>query len=634
MKKFQIQNKTLLSIYFYLSSLEGFVSLLSVFNVPSMGENTFLMGYSAAKIGLAGMILLIAMIFAIFGVLLSTGWGTANKLVKIYERVFSTPEWLFSTFLILIVLLVLGVLSIVIFISPFSNTLVTTKPIFIRLLPLIVWLLLILLQSMLVLFLTNKDQFHAFDRISRSINIQPLLAVMIFITSLFYLVDQLASLGISLEIGFHYWVFTAVCITGCLLALLKTKYRDRPWQPKTVHYLSGLLVFFITYFIYISTAEYAGYLLTPSKSYFNDLAYAWLNGHLYLDSPSSTMDLTLYNGEWYLAFPPLAAVLMLPLAARYGPLGFSTVLFTITFASINVMLVYWMLETLSKIGWSKLRSRDNIWLVILFGLSSIHWYMSLVGRVWFISRILTVTFLALAVLLVLRCKSPWWVGISLALAMGARPNIVLVYPFLLGIMVQHQREKGEVRTKKVFGWLMASAIPILVVVAGLLWYNYIRFGNILDFGYATMNVGVNISTIRTYGQFHPAFIGYNLKYMLFKLPYISPDCYGRLVPDPQGMSILITTPALIYILRSFRKSFWVIGAWLAIFLEVGLLSMHTGYAWEFGYRFLMDFMIPLLALLAIGAGNRVSWFMRILILAGVVVNFIGILWYFNLWCPV
>ena len=59
-----------------------------------------------------------------------------------------------------------------------------------------------------------------------------------------------------------------------------------------------------------------------------------------------------------------------------------------------------------------------------------------------------------------------------------------------------------------------------------------------------------------------------------------------------------------------------------------------GTAWEFGYRFFMDFVIPVMALIALAAGTRVSGVLKCLIILGVIVNMWGVVWYYGLWCPV
>jgi len=82
-------------------------------------------------------------------------------------------------------------------------------------------------------------------------------------------------------------------------------------------------------------------------------------------------------------------------------------------------------------------------------------------------------------------------------------------------------------------------------------------------------------------------------------------------PNPFGMSLLLTTPALLYIIRARQRSPLVVGAWAAVVLVLAtlLFSYNTGYV-QFGHRFSLDFMIPVMVLLAAAAGNQVSRLMR------------------------
>lgn len=95
------------------------------------------------------------------------------------------------------------------------------------------------------------------------------------------------------------------------------------------------------------------------------------------------------------------------------------------------------------------------------------------------------------------------------------------------------------------------------------------------------------------------------------------------------MSLLLVTPALIYVWRARQRSPLVIGAWVAVALLVTVLMLYYNTGWvQFGYRFSLDFMTPVLVLLTIGAGQHVSRLMRFLIIIGVVVNLWG-MWWFN-----
>ena len=624
----------ILSFLSALTALEGFVALFFIFQTRSAENNSRWFGYSTTRLAMGLAAFLLSTGFILIAIISLINPPQVDKHLSRLHRWLSSKENALSIFSILAA----GTLTFLTIILAFSTNLtanlISTPVIYQRVLPFLIWSLLFSLQLLIAFCLSYQSTLLSSQAsFSGWIVTRRLLWAVALASVLFQLIDHFADLNIGKEIGFHFYVWITALILALLLTYLNVEYQQMSWAEISREITGALLVFSVTYFVYVSTAESVNYMHTPSKAYFNDLADAFLKGRLYLESPDSTMDLTLFNDRWYVAFPPLGAILMLPLVAKYGPAGFSTVVFTIFFASISVTLIYLILKNLSKLGWSQLHTRDNLWLVVLFGVGTIHWYMSIAGKVWYISRILTVTFFALATLLAFKNRHPLWIGTACGIAMTARPNIVLLWPFLLGIYAQQLQDQNSLSLSKLFQWSLFTALPITIAVGGLLWYNHLRFGNYLDFGYATMNVGVNIATLQTYGQFHPAFIPFNLKYMFLTLPRASKSCGGKLVPDPQGMSIFLTTPALIYLVNAFRKKLWVTGAWLAVFLQVGLLLMHTGYAWEFGYRFIMDFMIPLMPLLAIAVGKRASWWFKVLVLCGVVVNYLGVLWYFDVWCP-
>ena len=77
-------------------------------------------------------------------------------------------------------------------------------------------------------------------------------------------------------------------------------------------YILTLLCFAAAFTAYLLPVSIWGKMETSAASYFNLLADAFLHGRLYLIDPPATIDLTLHNGQWYVPFPPLPALLMLP----------------------------------------------------------------------------------------------------------------------------------------------------------------------------------------------------------------------------------------------------------------------------------------------------------------------------------
>ncbi len=389
------------------------------------------------------------------------------------------------------------------------------------------------------------------------------------------------------------------------------------------------MVWLAAFALYGGTARIFDHATTPDVAYFNHLADAFLQGRLYLAAPPSTHDLTLYQGRWYVPFPPLPALLMVPWVALMGVDTLNTVLFAALFGALNVALLFLLLIGLAQQQWTLLSMADNLWLALLFGVGSVHWYMSTIGSVWFIAQICTVTFVALAVWLAVERGSPWLIGLALALAVATRPTVLFTWPLLFGIAATQLPLLQPMHTWQTLArWSIKSLIPLSLVLVLLLLYNQARFDNLFDFGYLTENVADELRpNLQRYGQFHLHYLPKNLWAMWLAGPQWDPEV-NFWKPDGEGMSLLLTTPALLYLARARQRTWLVVGGWLAVALLLIplLLYYNTGW-WQFGYRFSLDFMIPVMVLLALAVRTRVSGSLRVLIGLGVVVNLYGVLWW-------
>jgi hypothetical protein len=391
----------------------------------------------------------------------------------------------------------------------------------------------------------------------------------------------------------------------------------------------AVVVFVVAVVLYGVPATLTGRTMPLENGYFDKLAEAFLQGRTYVVGTLSNHDLTRYNGQWYVPFPPLPAILMLPSVALRGHVN--TIHFSVIMGALNVALVFLLLQALAARGWTKLSVADNLWLTALFGLSTVHWYIAAVGTVWFVSQICTVTFMALAVWLMVRTGSPWLAGAALGLAMWARPNVVLLFPLLGAMALRQAQERALPLAKTLVRWTLCAAVPLVGAVAALLWYNWVRFANPLDFGYLTENVAQKLADdLRRYGQFNLYYVSRNLRAMLLALPVWNAK-QGMLLPNGEGLSLLITTPALVYLVLARRADAVTVGAWVAVVaLLLPLLTYYNTGWYQFGYRFSLDFIIPLVVLLALGVRERVPGLMRALIGVGVLVNAWGVTWFLGL----
>lgn len=427
-----------------------------------------------------------------------------------------------------------------------------------------------------------------------------------------------------------------------------------PWRFGAAAVLVALVVYGLT-------AAAFQHSKSPQGAYFNYLADAFLHGRLDLARPPGEHDLTPFQGKWYVPFPPLPALLMLPWVAMAGLANTNTVWFSIVVGAANVWLVWWLLAGLARRGLITLCVGDRFWLTLMFALGTIHWQIAVDGQVWFLGHICTLMFMLLSAALAVSTGSPWLSGLALACAMLGRPNVIFVFPLLhaLALSVRQLRDDSlpeattappgsnggwnespsERDTWKLLGaglrgwdigWLLRCLVPIAVAAGLLMSYNFARFGDALDFGYTRQKVDSSVlDNLFTYGQFSLHHVPRNLEVMLLGHPKFERGNFLP-TPDDHGMSIFLTTPALLLVLNAQGRDRLTRSAWLAtgLLLIPLLLYYNTGWV-QFGYRFSLDFLTPLIVLMALAARPRLSTLMKALIVVGIAVNAWGVNWWFG-----
>jgi len=396
---------------------------------------------------------------------------------------------------------------------------------------------------------------------------------------------------------------------------------------------NSLIVFATALAVYAGCAFALGHRGPGSTPYFAHLADAFLHGRLDLVEPATTYDLTPHEGRWYVPFPPLPALLMLPWVALMGLGATNALVLSLLAGALNVALVSRILDRMTARGWIWIAARQRRWLVLLFALGCVHWHLALEGAVWFLAQVCTLTFILLAVERTLAGASPLAGSAALAIALLGRPNVIFTSPLLLAIHAQRLRDArdGPIAAR-LWRFAAASALPLVISISMLAGYNYARFDNPLDFGYADQQVATDVrGDLLRYGQFNVRYVLRNLYVMLLAGPS-RPHAWALPVPDEHGMSLILTFPALLYLVRLRRLNTLAVGALaaLALLLVPLLLYYNTGWK-QFGYRFSLDFLTPLMVLLALAAGTRVTRPLRVLIVLGIIANAWGVLWWYTDW---
>lgn len=379
------------------------------------------------------------------------------------------------------------------------------------------------------------------------------------------------------------------------------------------------LIMFGFLFIYSLTAGFSlgRHSLAPHFVY---LAEAFLQGRLDLvHVPTPPYDLTPFEGRWYVSFPPLPALLMVPLVA-VGGLAISDVAFGVVIGALAPAVFYILLGRLDR--WD---SEFKLWLSLLLGLGTPLWYCVAFGSVWYTAHVVAVLCLSLYALEVVGQNRPFLAGLWLGLGFLARAPVLFAFPLALlpGLKI-HRSWRKAARFLLLFGLGLA---PALVGQAG---YNWARFGTPLEFGYRWMNSPtVLIQRQAAWGQFSLHFLPENLFTLLVRPPRVSLAPL-QITPDPWGMGLLWTCPVLLLALRTLRNARYDslrMGLWLSVLLVLlpSLFYFNTG-SFQFGYRFALDWLPLGLMLVAMGMGGELDWRGKSLIVWSVLMHLWGVLW--------
>ncbi len=329
--------------------------------------------------------------------------------------------------------------------------------------------------------------------------------------------------------------------------------------------------------------------------------------------------------RYFVSFPPMPAMLMVPLAAIWG-YEINDVLFTIFFGALNFALMVLLLRRLRAGGQHERSVQDMLWLTALFGAGTAHLWCAVMGQVWFTALIVGATFTLLYMLASVDAKHPLLAGICLACAFATRTPLIFSVVFFMGFLMFPDGALRKSEWKQAAMKLALFVTPCLIMGVALLWFNHLRFESWTEFGHSYL-AGGQIARIKKFGLFNYHFLSKNLSAALTLLPRLQLE-YPYVIISRHGMSLLLTTPALIYLFRPLPKVqveekmwwrlLWVTVACVAI---PALFYQNTGYA-QFGYRFSIDYTPYLVVLLAISGRPLSPWF-KALVIWGIGVNIFG-----------
>lgn len=380
--------------------------------------------------------------------------------------------------------------------------------------------------------------------------------------------------------------------------------------------LTILSLVLLTFLIYkFSSIEDSPY------NYFTKLSGSFIRGKLYLtDNPPWLNELIPIEGKYYVVYPPMPAIILMPLVFLFDK-HISQTMFSIILGTINVVLVYLLFKRLN------FSFKTSVLVTAFFAFGTNHWYLASVGSAWFLAHITALFFLLLALLETFGKQRLFLIGLFLGASFWARTIVIFTLPFFY---ILFWRKFWPIN--KNFSSFVSFNLGILIFIFLDAGYNFIRFGNFSPLAPYNLIPNITSDPIFKDGFMSINFIPRHLDAIFLRLPKLR-NTFPYLIPSLYSTAIWFTSPALILIFWA-KKNLISLACWGAIITTLFVISLWAGVGYaQFGYRFLQDVMPFLLILLASAIGQKPNKLVYLLIILSIIVNFWGVIMvnYLNIW---
>jgi hypothetical protein len=363
-------------------------------------------------------------------------------------------------------------------------------------------------------------------------------------------------------------------------------------------------------------------------NYHKHLSLSLLAGRLDIPCPAETRchDLAIKDGKYFFYQPPVPSMFLIPAVLIWGENTPDSLIIAVLGAA-NVFLLSLLLLRIKESFPNQpphpsISAADQItpgdrWdfylLPILWGLGTGHFYMSMQGDVWHISQIMAQLFLIAAAYLILgKGKLPLISsGLFFALACYTRYDLIfLIFMFLFVLRNQMSSRREFFRSAIIF------ATPFLLISVLMLFYNYARFGNMLELGIKYMILEVQSGVAARVAEVGKASVA-NIPHNFYQ-EFLRPPEFSTLFPflkmNPHGFGLLWATPYFILVfpiigslyLRYLREELlshrdrFALGALVSLLILMVFLLLLSGHGFmQFGARYTLDLQLCLVILLTL-----------------------------------
>lgn len=312
-------------------------------------------------------------------------------------------------------------------------------------------------------------------------------------------------------------------------------------------------------------------------------ALAWREGQTFIENRPH-LELAIFEGQYYVSFPPVPSVVLFPLTFLFGADTPDNLLVKLYAAGACVL----MYCAFRRAAYKKVNAALAAFL-LPFASSLLP--LTLEGAVWYHAQVLAF-FLTVSAICLMSMDKPTPALLLYALAVGCRPfNAMYGLPLMLIYISLCRREGAEL---KYIAKRMWKGIALgLMVAAAYAGYNFIRFGNPLEFGHNYLPE----FSFQGGTQFSLTHVWKNVKEFIFRSPVYLDG--GAIRVQQFGFSMLIACPALTLLLVWFvqdavqkamtREKALIFASFL---VHLFLLLLHRTFGgFQFGARYCAD-LIP------------------------------------------
>jgi len=325
---------------------------------------------------------------------------------------------------------------------------------------------------------------------------------------------------------------------------------------------------------------------------FSIQAASWLDGRLYLEENIPWLEVAMFNGQYFISFPPFPSIIMLIFVPFHGT---DTPDHAIALVVSLLSLAY-----AYKIGEKVLGNKTHAMFLSLFlVLGTNYLHISLWGAVWYIAQNMAFLLTLMAFYYALTDKK-YHSFISLfamCAALGCRPFNAIYVPVVLYLIFIREDKSFFAFAKKA----SIYAIPAMLLGSFFAWLNYARFGNIFEFGHSYLPEFAH----DPYGQFYAGRILSNLETIFFNFNMTGFPLFGGFafwVASPIIISFVIYF--FIFIFKDIKiktpcrkkclEKYLIFAIPLLVMIHIVAFSFHrTLGGHQFGSRYTVDVLVAI-----------------------------------------